>query len=219
MNESLLDIIWIIVCAGFVFLMQPGFMCLESGLTRSKNSINVATKNISDFGISVFLYWLFGFGLMYGVTLGGWFGVTNFLVPLERSEAWFSAFFLFQAMFCGTATTIFSGAVAERMKFAGYIMTAMILSAVVYPVMGHWVWGGREQLGTSPGWLQDLGFVDFAGSTVVHSVGGWAALAVVLILGPRKGRFSETGPPQKIPGHNLVVAILGALLLWFGWFG
>ncbi len=217
MEPSLLDLTWIILCAGIVFLMQAGFLCLESGLTRSKNSINVAAKNVTDLGVSAFCYWLFGFGLMFGASWGGWVGTTHFCTRLEQGEAWLAAFFLFQLMFCGTATTIFSGAVAERMRFRGYVVAAAVLSGLIYPVFGHWAWGA-DYLG-NPGWLAQQGFVDFAGSTVVHSVGGWVALAAVLVIGPRSGRFPEKGPPRAIPGHNLPVACLGALLLWLGWFG
>ena len=216
-QHPLIDVIWLVLCAALVFLMQAGFMCLESGLTRSKNSINVAAKNITDLGVSVFLFWAFGFALMFGKSADGWIGSSYFFTPIGQGVAWLGAFFLFQAMFCGTATTIFSGAVAERMRFSGYVIVAIFLSSFIYPVFGHWVWGGN--LTGTPGWLEKLGFIDFAGSTVVHSVGGWVGLAMVLILGPRKGRFPENGPPQKIQGHNLVVAILGVLLLWFGWFG
>lgn len=217
-EKPLDDIIWLVVCSGFVFLMQAGFMCLESGLTRAKNSINVATKNISDLGLSVFCFWLWGFALMFGSSWAGWIGGSGFFVPLDHDSAWLPAFFLFQAMFCGTATTIFSGAVAERMKFAGYLVVAVILSSVLYPLFGHWAWGGLY-VTTQNGWLAELGFVDFAGSTVVHGLGGWAALATVLVIGPRIGRFGTDGKARVIPGSNLPVAILGTLLLWFGWFG
>jgi Amt family ammonium transporter len=217
MDKPLIDVIWVSVCAAFVFLMQAGFMCLESGLTRSKNSINVAAKNITDLGVSVFLFWAFGFALMFGSSVGGLVGTTHFLAPAGSGGAWFAAVFLFQAMFCSTATTIFSGAVAERMRFAGYVIVAILLSGFIYPLFGHWAWGGL--LTGSSGWLERMGFVDFAGSTVVHSVGGWVGLAVILMIGARNGRFPKGKPPQKIHGHNLVMAILGALLLWFGWFG
>ncbi len=148
----LIDIVWVLVCAALVFLMQAGFMCLESGLTRSKNSINVATKNITDLGLSIFLFWAFGFALMFGTTLEGVFGSSYFLTPVEHGT-WLSTFFVFQVMFCGTATTIFSGAVAERMRFAGFVIVAMILSGLIYPVFGHWAWGGdpivdRPEFGT-----------------------------------------------------------------------
>jgi len=143
MGHSLLDIIWIAVCAALVFLMQAGFMCLESGLTRSKNSISVAAKNIADLGVSILTFWAFGFALMFGMSVGGWFGSSYFLTPIGQHGAWLAMFFLFQAMFCGTATTIFSGAVAERMRFSGYIMVAVFLSSIIYPLFGHWAWGGH----------------------------------------------------------------------------
>ena len=216
--EELLNVIWLVICAGFVFLMQAGFLCLESGLTRSKNTINVAVKNITDLGISVFLFWIFGFALMFGASYNGWLGTTQFLVPVQGG-ALLAAFFLFQAMFCGTATTIVSGAVAERMKFGGFVIVSIMLAGLIYPLFGHWAWGGIGPTAVAPGWLEQMGFRDFAGSTVVHSVGGWVALATVMVIGPRDGRFPKDGPPRKFLGHNLPMAILGVLLLWFGWFG
>ncbi|GAB4284594.1 MAG: hypothetical protein Fur0025_15440 [Oscillatoriaceae cyanobacterium] len=212
-----IDILWILVCSGLVFLMQAGFMCLESGLTRSKNSINVAIKNYTDFGISVALFWAFGFGVMFGRSIGGWIGSSGFWLTSDL-DPFVTAFFLFQAMFCGTATTIVSGAVAERMKFGAYLMVAALVSGVIYPLFGHWAWNGANA-GELAGWLGKMGFVDFAGSTVVHSVGGWVSLAAVLVLGPRMGRFPPNEPPQKIHGSNLPLSVLGAMILWFGWFG
>ncbi len=217
-EKSAVDITWVLFSASLVFLMQAGFMCLESGLTRTKNNINVATKNIMDFGVSVFLFWAFGFALMFGESQGGWFGATHFLARVSHAGVWLSTFFLFQAMFVSTATTIVSGAVAERMRFSGYVFFAAILSGLIYPLFGHWCWGGLLA-GEYLGWLGALGFRDFAGSTVVHSTGGWVALAVVIKIGPRIGRFPSDGPPVHIPGSNLPLAILGTLLLWFGWFG
>lgn len=209
--------LWILVCAGLVFLMQPGFMCLESGLTRSKNSINVAVKNLADFGISVALFWTLGYGLMFGQDLGGWIGLTRFMPSIEQSPA-LIAFFVFQAMFCSTATTIVSGAVAERLRFGAYLAIALLVSGVIYPLFGHWAWNGLES-GASQGWLGRFGFIDFAGSTVVHSAGAWVSLAVLIIIGARQGRFPEAGPPHKIQGSNLPMAMLGVMLLWFGWIG
>lgn len=227
MEKPPLDIAWVVISAGFVFLMQAGFMCLESGLTRSKNNINVAIKNIMDFGISVLLFWAFGFALMFGASEGGLFGSSKFFAPVTESPGpWLATFFLFQAMFVGTATTIVSGAVAERMRFRGYLLFAAILSGLIYPLFGHWVWAGAMESAMTGaieseyvGWLARLGCRDFAGSSVVHSVGGWVALAVVLVIGPRTGRFPANGPPVKIPASNLPLAILGTLILWFGWFG
>ena len=217
MGSSVLDNLWVIVSAVLVFLMQPGFMCLESGLTRSKNSINVAIKNLADFVFSVMGFWLLGFGLMFGASQSGIIGISDFMADFGDNFH-ISSFFLFQAMFCGTATTIFSGAVAERIRFSSYLIIVLLLSVFVYPVFGHWAWNGIDS-GTSAGWLGASGFIDFAGSTVVHSVGGWVALATLFVVGPRKGRFDEKGKPLEIHGSNLPLSVLGTLLLWIGWIG
>ncbi|NEO55689.1 MAG: ammonium transporter [Okeania sp. SIO3B5] len=197
--------------------MQPGFMCLESGLTRSKNSVNVAIKNLIDFGISVTCFWCFGFALMFGVSAAGIIGHSNFFLG-KNLPPFNVVFFLFQAMFCGTATTIVSGAVAERMKFTSYLFISSLVSGFIYPIFGHWAWNGVET-GALTGWLGKLGFVDFAGSSVVHSIGGWVSLAALLVIGPRSGRFPPDRPPEKIHGSNLPLSVLGAMLIWFGWFG
>ncbi|MCS6960552.1 MAG: ammonium transporter [Pseudanabaenaceae cyanobacterium SKYGB_i_bin29] len=214
---NVLDTLWLVLAAGLVFLMQAGFMCLESGLTRSKNSINVAAKNAADFAISVALFWSLGYGLMFGSSAAGWLGVSQFFVS-PGTDFKLSAFFLFQLMFCGTATTIVSGAVAERLKFLAYLIISSLCSGLVYPLYGHWVWNGVDQ-GQALGWLGKLGFIDFAGSTVVHSIGGWISLAVLVIIGPRQGRFDDRGRVQKLHSSNLPMAVLGMLLLWFGWLG
>ncbi|MCZ6733710.1 MAG: ammonium transporter, partial [Gammaproteobacteria bacterium] len=214
-TQQFLDVAWILVCAALVMLMQAGFSCLESGLVRSKNSINVAAKNFADFCLSSAIFWLFGFAFMFGATYGGVFGTSGFFFD-ETANPWLMAFFIFQLGFCGTATTIVSGAVAERMRFTGYLVIATILSAVIYPIIGHWVWGSAG--GATPGgWLEGMGFIDFAGSTVVHSVGGWIALAAIIIIGPRIGRFGKNAVP--IHGHDIPIVTLGVFLLWFGWFG
>ncbi len=218
MDKTNLDIMWILFCTFLVFLMQPGFMCLESGLTRSKNSINVAVKNVTDLSISIALFGLFGFAIMFGVSHSGWFGTTDFLAFHKNDTIWSLDFFLFQAMFCGTAATIVSGAVAERLRFSGYILITVLLSSFIYPFIGHWCWNSVHT-GATSGWLEQLGFHDFAGATVVHGVGAWVALAVLLVVGPREGRFSKDGAPVIIQGHNYPMAILGVLLLWVGWFG
>ena len=211
------DLQWLLICAGLVFLMQPGFMCLESGLTRSKNNINVAVKNLADFGVSVALFWAFGYALMFGPSWGGWLGHEGFLLNLDsRSEQ--GAFFLFEAMFCSTATTIVSGAVAERLKFKSYLIVAFLVSGLVYPVFGHWVWNGIDRE-TLTGWLGGLGYVDFAGCTVVHAIGAWVALAALMVIGPRIGRFSSQGQSHPIRGANLPLSVLGMMLLWLAWFG
>ncbi|MEL7357921.1 MAG: ammonium transporter [Cyanobacteria bacterium J06560_6] len=210
-----LNIVWVVGCAGLVLLMQPGFMCLESGMTRSKNSINVAIKNLADLGISICFYWIFGFALMFGPSLVGATGTSGFFLQVE-SDPQLAAFFVFQMMFCGTATTIVSGALAERLKFKGYIVISMLISGVIYPLFGHWAWNGVNQ-GTLTGWLGVRGFSDFAGASVVHSVGGWVSLAALLVIGPRIGRFSAT--QNKIHGSNLPFSVLGVMLLWVGWLG
>ncbi len=184
-------------------------------MIRSKNSINVAIKNLVDFCLSAWLFWLVGFGVMFGSSYAGFLGTTHFAFN-HNDDPWLLSFFMFQLVFCGTATTIVSGAVAERMRFTGYFVVCMLISCLVYPVFGHWAWGGVLE-GMGEGWLQRRGFIDFAGSTVVHSTGGWVALAGVIILGPRLGRFREDASP--IHGHNLPLAVLGVLILWFGWLG
>jgi len=206
---------WILLCAILVCMMQAGFTAVESGMVRSKNSINVAFKNLSDFYISCTLFALLGFGLMFGRSAWGLVGTEPTLAFGSHSSSVLT-FFFFQMVFCGTATTIVSGAVAERMRFSAYCVTAVIISGLIYPVTGHWAWGSA--LGAeSAGWLGKLGFIDFAGSSVVHAVGGWVSLAAVLLIGPRVGRFGEFGRP--VDGHDLTIATLGVFLLWFGWFG
>ncbi len=216
-NSGVIDTFWLVLCAGLVFLMQPGFMCLESGLTRSKNSINVAAKNLADFGVAVILFWGMGYGLMFGESSGGWFGLSHFFLS-PGMDFRLSAFFLFQVMFCGTATTIVSGAVAERLKFLAYLLISCLSSGIIYPLYGHWVWNGVDQK-EALGWLGKLGFIDFAGSTVVHSVGGWISLAVLLVIGARQGRFNDRGKAQKLRNSNIPMSVLGLMLLWFGWLG
>jgi Amt family ammonium transporter len=195
--------------------MQAGFLCLESGLSRAKNGVNVALKNVADFCLSILLFWAFGYGLMFGASAAGLVGTDGFLLN-AGATAWSLTFFLFQVTFCGTATTIVSGAVAERIRFGGYLALAAVVSGLIYPVFGHWAWGGAVP-GSDPGWLAKMGFIDFAGSTVVHSIGGWVSLAAVIVIGPRTGRFGEN--PSPMNGHNLPLAMLGVLLLWFGWLG
>jgi ammonium transporter, Amt family len=212
----MVDLLWVLLCTGLVFLMQAGFMCVESGLTRSKNSINVAVKNMADFGLSFALFWVFGYALMFGASQSGWLGGSRFL-PTAEAGPKLIAFFLFQGMFCGTATTIVSGAVAERLKFTAYLLIASLVSGLIYPVFGHWAWNSLVE-GNTGGWLGNLGFVDFSGSTVVHGVGAWVSLATLTIIGARQGRFSEKGA-NKIQGSNLPFSMLGAMLLWFGWIG
>ena len=215
LTSNLLDIIWILLCTALVLMMQAGFCCLESGLVRSKNSINVAAKNFANICVSSAIFWMFGFAIMFGAHYQGLPGATGLLFN-ETENAWLSTFFLFQVLLCGTATTIISGAVAERTRFAGYLVVTAMVSGVIYPIFGHWAWAGMESA-VAHGWLRAAGFIDFAGSTVVHSIGGWVALAAIIVIGPRIGRFDPAKPP--IRGHNLPMATLGVFLLWFGWFG
>jgi Amt family ammonium transporter len=210
--------------------MQAGFMCMETGLSRHKNSINVALKNAADFGLAVVVFWIFGFGLMFGTSYNGFFGTDLFFFKTEKAE--YMTYFVFQAMFVATAATIVSGAVAERMKFNGYLIITIIATGIIYPIVGHWAWSSSYlskmneastllaftgELKTT-GWLTQIGFVDFAGSTIVHSVGGWIALAAILIVGPRIGKYSESNK-GKFTGSSFPLAVLGTLILWFGWFG
>ena len=227
---SNIDTLWVIDCAILVFIMQAGFMCMETGLSRHKNSINVALKNAADFGVSVVIFWIFGFGLMFGTSYNGFFGTDLFFFKTDKAE--YMTYFVFQAMFVATAATIISGAVAERMKFNGYLIMTVLATGIIYPIVGHWAWSSSylskydtvDQLLSvtgsvkTTGWLSDLGFVDFAGSTIVHSVGGWIALAAVLILGPRIGKYSDANK-GKFTGSSFPLAVLGTLILWFGWFG
>lgn len=212
------SVAWLLICAGLVFVMQPGFMCLESGLTRSKNNINVALKNLVDFGVSIALFWLVGYGVMFGESVGGWFGYTDFLAQEANNDIFVAAFFLFQAMFCCTAATIVSGAVAERLKFESYLIIVAVCSGLIYPIFGHWVWNGVF-VGIKTGWLERLGYVDYAGSSVVHGLGAGISLAAVIVIGARQGRFDEEGRSHKIQGSNLPLSVLGTMLLWFGWLG
>jgi Amt family ammonium transporter len=209
-----IDLLWVLVCTAQVFLMQAGFCLLESGMARAKNSINVAVKNLVDFCVSVFAYWCVGFGLMYGISHNGWLGTTHFAVDTGISRD-LTAFFLYQAVFCGTATTIISGAVAERIRFRGYLLISVFVSALAYPIFGHWAWGGVLDAGG--GWLAELGFIDFAGSTVVHSVGAWVALSAIILIGPRVGRFGSRN--RKIEPSSLPMVVMGVLVLLFGWLG
>ncbi len=214
-DHPIFDAVFLLGAAALVLLMQAGFGCLESGLVRSKNTLNVAIKNMADFCLSGVLFWMFGFGIMFGATQSGLFGSSSFFLT-DIDTPWHESFFLFQLTFCGAAVTIASGAVAERIRFSSYLIITVIISAFLYPLFGHWAWGGAES-GKSVGWLSQLGFIDFAGSTVVHSVGGWFALACVIILGPRVGRFGKS--KIEIQKHSIPLAMLGVFILWVGWFG
>lgn len=213
-NSQLLDMTWLLTCTALVFVMQAGFACLESGLVRSKNSINVIFKNVMDLCVAGLVFWAVGYAMMFGKDHLGIIGTTD--LWFQTDNPFKAAYFLFQFTFCATAITIVSGAVAERMSFLKYLVIVAVMTCLIYPVFGHWAWGITAQEGSS-GWLTTLGFVDFAGATVVHSTGAWIGLAAVLILGPRIGRFGDGKFP--IRGHNLPMAGFGIILLWFGWLG
>ncbi|WP_455375593.1 ammonium transporter [Kaarinaea lacus] len=208
------DVVWITTAAALVFFMQAGFALLESGMSRAKNAINVIMKNYTDACVGSVVFWLVGFGLMFGSNPSGWFGVDHFMPG--NLTAYDYAFVLFQTMFAATAITIASGAMAERTHFHAYLIGAVVTTAIIYPVFGSWAWGSYFD---GKGWLATMGFIDFAGSTVVHSIGGWVALAGIIVLGPRLGRFSNQGLKHGIPGHNLTLVALGGFILWLGWFG
>lgn len=215
--KTYVDTLWVFSCAILVFIMQAGFMCMESGLSRHKNSINVALKNLADFSISIVIFWLFGFGLMFGKSFNGFFGTDLFFFETDISA--YQTYFVFQAMFVATASTIISGAVAERLKFVGYLLITTFSTGIIYPIVGHWAWSsGFLGEAMNKGWLVAQGFVDFAGSSIVHSVGGWIALAGIITLGPRVGRFSKENK-GRFTGSSFPLAVLGTLILWFGWFG
>ena len=206
-HASAIDTSWTLLGAALVFFMQAGFAMVETGFTRSKNAGNIIMKNLMDFSLGTPIYWLIGFGIMFGGTsalIGGFDFMTN------GGEGGFTTL-IFQTVFCATAATIVSGAMAERTKFISYCIYSMVISAVIYPISGHWVWGG--------GWLAQLGFHDFAGSTAVHMVGGVAALVGAAFLGPRIGKYDKNGKPKAIPGHSLTLGALGVFILWFCWFG
>ena len=219
--QSNLNVVWTLVAAILVFTMQAGFALVETGFTRAKNAANIMMKNLMDFAAGSLAFYVLGAALMFGATkLGGALGWGGLGMPglAEGEGSWNWTFLFFQTMFAATAATIVSGAVAERIEFKSYLVYSILVSAVVYPVSGHWMWGGLAGEG-SAGWLEGLGFHDFAGSTVVHSVGGWIALAGAIALGPRIGKYRHDGTANPIPGHSLVLGTLGVFLLWIGWFG
>ncbi|MDN5377895.1 MAG: ammonium transporter, Amt family [Clostridiales bacterium] len=211
---SSIDTIWVLVASALVFFMQAGFAMVETGFTRAKNAGNIIMKNLMDFAIGTVAFWVLGFGLMFGAGGNGFIGGLDLFIRgdygVEGSYGTF-AYVIFQTVFCATAATIVSGAMAERTKFISYCIYSFIISLVVYPISGHWIWGG--------GWLAQLGFHDFAGSTAVHMVGGVAALVGAAILGPRIGKYDKDGKPHAIPGHSLTLGALGVFILWFAWFG
>lgn len=212
------DTLWVLVAAFLVFFMQAGFAMVESGFTRAKNAVNILMKNLLDFSMGSIAYWAIGFAIMFGtgsafMGLSGWFvpADSTAFASLEWSSVPTHAAWLFQLVFAATAATIVSGAMAERTQFKSYLIYSVFITGIIYPVVGHWVWGG--------GWLSDFGMSDFAGSTVVHSTGGWLALTGAVVLGPRAGKYDSDGNPRPIAGHNLPLAALGVFILWLGWFG
>ncbi len=211
-----INVVWTLLAAFLVFFMQAGFALAEAGFTRAKNAGNIIMKNIMDLSVGSIAFFVIGFALMFGTSVSGLFGSSGFFLSSASTKTpeglWIYVFWMFQAVFAATAATIVSGAMAERTKFKTYLLLSLIITAVIYPVSGHWIWG-------EGGWLGSLGFVDFAGSTVVHSVGGWAAFMGALLLGPRIGKYTDSGEPRAIPGHNIPLAALGVFILWFGWFG
>ncbi len=209
-----LDSVWVVVGGILVFFMQAGFALVESGSVRSKNTVNVLMKNYMDACLGGLIFWLFGFGLMFGLNHTGWLGMSHF-APNQLDD-WHWNLLFFQMMFAATATTIASGAMAERIHFVAYVVSAIIVSGLIYPIFGSWAWGS---LFGGEGWLKALGFIDFAGSTVVHSIGGWVALAGIMVLGPRLGRFGRHGQSHYLAGHNLPLVALGGFILWLAWFG
>ena len=205
-----------------VFFMQPGFALVEAGFTRVKNTANILMKNFVDFMFGSLLYWFIGFGLMFGA--GGFIGMPHFFdLSFLDSDLPKEGFLVFQTVFCATAATIVSGAMAERTKFSMYLVYTIFISVLIYPISGHWTWGGGWLMNGEEGsFMMNLfgtTFHDFAGSTIVHSVGGWIALVGAAILGPRIGKYGKDGKSRAIPGHNLTIAALGVFILWFGWFG
>ena len=221
------DTLWVLVAAFLVFFMQAGFAMVESGFTRAKNAVNILMKNLMDFSMGSIAYWAIGFAIMFGagnafMGTSGWFvpsesltegaaASTSVFSSLEWSSVPTYAAWLFQLVFAATAATIVSGAMAERTQFKSYLIYSIFITGFIYPVVGHWIWGG--------GWLADVGVSDFAGSTVVHSTGGWLALTGAIVLGPRLGKYDGDGNPRPIAGHNLPLAALGVFILWLGWFG
>lgn len=211
-TANALDTMWVLIAAFLVFFMQAGFGMVEAGLIRAKNAANILMKNMMDFSIASIGFFICGYALMFGGS-GALFGTKGwFLMGAESAEGLpLYAFWMFQAAFCGTAATIVAGGMAERMKFSAYLLYSFVISACIYPIVGHWIWGG--------GWLYNLNFHDFAGSTVVHTTGGFAALIGTILLKPRIGKFNVDGSPNFIAGHNMPLVSLGVFILWLGWFG
>jgi Amt family ammonium transporter len=216
--QNNINIVWTCVAAFLVFFMQAGFALVETGFTRAKNSVNILMKNLMDFVIGSLAFFLLGFGLMFGVS-NGLFGTSMFAMNgTAPGDSWNWTFLIFQTVFAATAATIVSGAMAERTKFISYLVYSAVISIVIYPIFGSWAWGNLL-LTDNHSWLANMGFHDFAGSTVVHSIGGWLALSGAVMLGPRLGKYGPDGKPRAILGHSMPLATLGVFILWFGWFG
>ncbi|MCG6186497.1 ammonium transporter [Maribellus maritimus] len=208
-----IDNMWLLIAGFMVMFMQPGFAMVEAGFTRQKNTANILMKNLMDFSIGSLLYWIIGFTLMYGDSIGGFIGTPDLFFMSDGFGDNYSDYadIFFQTVFAATAATIVSGAMAERTEFKAYLIFSIVITVIIYPTSGHWTWGG--------GWLSQLGFHDFAGSSIVHSVGAWVGLAGASIIGPRIGKYDKDGKAKAIPGHNLAMGALGVFILWFGWFG
>ncbi len=207
-----IDNMWLLIAGFLVMFMQPGFAMVEAGFTRSKNTANILMKNLMDYSIGSLLYWIIGFTLMYGDSIGGFIGTPDLFFMSDGFGSYSDyADLFFQTVFAATAATIVSGAMAERTEFKAYLIFSIVITVLIYPISGHWTWGG--------GWLSEMGFHDFAGSSIVHSVGGWLGLAGATIIGPRIGKYTKDGKAKAIPGHNLMIGALGVFILWFGWFG
>ncbi|MFP4104491.1 MAG: ammonium transporter [Phycisphaerae bacterium] len=215
-EHSYADVVWTCVAAFLVFFMQAGFAMVETGFTRAKNAVNIIMKNVMDFAVGTIAFFVIGFGLMFGNS-NGIFGTDRFF-GMGFDGTWDFTFLIFQTVFAATAATIVSGAMAERTKFTSYLLYSAAITIFIYPIFGSWGWGNLLN-GENTAWLADMGFLDFAGSTVVHSVGGWLALAGAIVLGPRIGKYGPDKKPKAIVGHSLPLAALGVFILWFGWFG
>ncbi len=221
-HKSDLDMVWTLLTGFLVFFMQAGFAMVETGFTRAKNAVNILAKNLMDFAIGSICFFLLGFGIMFGASkCGGWIGVGDTMLrsAIPGKTDWTFAFFFFQLVFAATSATIVSGAMAERTKFGAYLIYSAVVSLFIYPISGHWAWASAGGVAGAEGWLQARGFIDFAGSSVVHSVGGWVGLTGTMILGPRLGKYSQNGRARPILGHNMPLSALGVFILWFCWFG
>jgi len=219
--QTNLNIVWTCLAAFLVFFMQAGFAMVEAGFTRAKNAVNILMKNLMDFSVGSLAFFLVGFGLMFGATKGGFIGSSLFGLSEAdpAGNSWDFTFLIFQTVFAATAATIVSGAMAERTKFTSYLIYSVFITLFIYPIFGKWAWGSLLLGDAGQGWLEAKGFCDFAGSTVVHSIGGWLALAGAIALGPRIGKYGPDKKPKAILGHNIPLAALGVFILWFGWFG